>query len=144
MDLLKLKQEAILKLSKAQDESSLKELKGFYVSKTKDFDYKNMTDDELKEMINRADLDHDSEVNFEEFYTIIATLNSLYDIEIMALNMLCTNTIQGSNDFFWTTFILVSVSMYSYVMVRGIARLYFHAFCNQNLKVFQTISQFPW
>jgi Ca2+-binding EF-hand superfamily protein len=31
----------------------------------------NMTDDELKEMINRADLDHDSEVNFEEFYTIM-------------------------------------------------------------------------
>ena len=31
----------------------------------------NLPEDELKEMINRADLDHDSEVNFEEFYTIM-------------------------------------------------------------------------
>jgi Ca2+-binding EF-hand superfamily protein len=31
----------------------------------------NMSEEELKEMINRADLNHDNEVDFEEFYTIM-------------------------------------------------------------------------
>ena len=31
----------------------------------------NMSDDELQEMINRADLDKDGKVSFEEFYTIM-------------------------------------------------------------------------
>ena len=31
----------------------------------------NMTDEELDEMIKRADLDHDNKVSFEEFYQIM-------------------------------------------------------------------------